>query len=629
MPKYRVYELAKEFHTESKTLLQLLAAHGVKAKNQLVSVGEEERKYLQSIFAKETKSASEEREEARKIRENAFAAEHPQIYNHPEKMKVSALTIHAFRKFLPDMKIPLHPNITFIVGQNATSKSTLLGMICQPLEFTSQYKKYTRIYDDIVKKDMKTIAGAPFESEFSNVFRMSPIYDNPENKKYTYDILLTAEDDTLVLPVSSGKRGDQKKNNFRVVAGKTRYAGEGNFPHPVIYLGLKRLYPLADSKKFSVNPSYEMSKDEQKFYAEWQQKIMVIQEEIKPEFVSTDTRDFLGCQTKTYDTETNSAGQDNLGQILSAIISFMRLKKTLQEKYCGGVLLIDEVDATFHILAQEKLLDLFVYASQKLNLQIVCTTHSLGLIQSCNYHYKKYASIVLLYRRGETIRAKSDVSYQDVEAEIKAAAVKGYEPPLTTVLFEDNVAAQFFRFITNRQYTQFIKTYNTEQNNDKTALSADVYLRLAAKDIPEFNAIIFVIDGDKSGEITKKHRHILALPGANALEKEMYQFLHALPEDDEFWSMKPGEYNWQMCFRDDNYVNIPSNAETKEYKKWFALQKKHWGVGLKKLYTRWLKDNKMSAIQFNKEFFKVYNQTSKTKIDDTVLQRIIDWVEAL
>jgi len=627
MPRYRVYELAKEFNTDTKTLLRLLVEHGVEAKNHFFAVGDEEHKYLQSIFAKERQSSPEEREEARKVRENAFAAEHPQIFNHPEKMKVSSLTIHTFRKFLSDMKIPLHPNITFIVGQNATSKSTLLGMICQPLEFTSKYKKYTRIYDDIIKQDMKTIAGTAFESDISDVFRMSPIYDNPENKKYTYDIHLTVDDDTLVLPVSSEKRGDQKENNIRFVAGKTRHSGEGNFPHPVIYLGLKRLYPLADSKKFSINPSFQLSQEEKDFYAEWQQKIMVVPEKIEPEFVSTDTRDFLGAQTSVYDAETNSAGQDNLGQILSAIISFRRLKETLQERYCGGILLIDEVDATFHILAQEKLLDLFVYASQKLNLQIVCTTHSLGLIQSCSYHYKKFASIVLLYRRGETIRAKSDVSYQDVEAEIKAAAVKGYEPPLTTVLFEDNVAAQFFRFITNGQYKTFIKTYSTERNNDKTALPANVYLWLAAKDIPEFNAIIFVIDGDKSGEITKKHRHILALPGTNALEKEMYQFLHTLPEDDEFWSVEPGGYNWQMCFRD--YVNIPSDTKTNGYKEWFSKQKSYWGTGLKKLYTRWIKENKSLAIQFNKEFFKVYNQTSKTKIDDTVLQRIIDWVEAL
>ncbi|MBQ8698922.1 MAG: hypothetical protein IJ521_07980, partial [Schwartzia sp.] len=128
----------------------------------------------------------------------------------------------------------------------------------QPLEFTSKYKKYTRIYDNIAKQDIKTIAGAHFESKFSNVFRMSPIYDNPENKKYTYDIHLTVDDDTLILPVSSERRGDQKKNNIRFVAGSTRHSGDGNFPHPVIYLGLKRLYPLADSEKFSVNPYFEL-----------------------------------------------------------------------------------------------------------------------------------------------------------------------------------------------------------------------------------------------------------------------------------------------------------------------------------------------------------------------------------
>lgn len=618
MPKYRVYELAKEYDVDTKTVLQLLTDHGFIVKSTRSSVGEEEQKYLHAVFVKE-----KNREE----REKSFADKHPKIFSNTEKLKVSALVIHKFRKFLPAMKIPLHPNVTFIVGQNATSKSTLLGMICQPLEFTSEYKKYTRIYDDIVKTDMRTISGESFQSDFSDVFRMSPIYDNPENNKYTYDIQLTVEDDTLTLPVSSEKRGDQKKNNIRFVAERTRYSGDGNFPHPVIYLGLKRLYPLADSKKFSINPSFELSKKEKDFYAEWQQRIMVMPEAINPEFVSTDTRDFLGCQMTDYDAETNSAGQDNLGQILSAIISFMRLKNRLQEKYCGGVLLIDEVDATFHILAQEKLLQLLVFASKELNLQIVCTTHSLGLIRFCSYYYKRETSIVLLYRHDEFIRSKSGVSYQEVEAEIQAIAGKEYQPPLTTILFEDDVAAQFFRILTNGQYANYIKVYSTEKTNEQTALPADVYLHLATKNIPEFNTILFVIDGDKGSEITNRHHHIVALPGAKSIEREMYEFLYHLPKNDSFWSLKPGEYSWQMCFR--NYPTLLDSAKTHEYKKWFTEQKIHWGRGAQKLYKRWIKDNKEIVLEFNEKLFKVYNKTAKVKIADTIRQSIKDWIELL
>ena len=82
---------------------------------------------------------------------------------------------------------------------------------------------------------------------------MSPIYDNPKDKKYFYDIELELDDKILKLPVQTKSRPttNNNDNNIRFVVGKTRHRGEGNFPHPVIYLGLNRLYPLANSKKLN------------------------------------------------------------------------------------------------------------------------------------------------------------------------------------------------------------------------------------------------------------------------------------------------------------------------------------------------------------------------------------------
>ena len=50
MSKYRVYELAKEFHTESKNVLKLLTQNGYEIKNTLSSVGEEERAVIQRLL---------------------------------------------------------------------------------------------------------------------------------------------------------------------------------------------------------------------------------------------------------------------------------------------------------------------------------------------------------------------------------------------------------------------------------------------------------------------------------------------------------------------------------------------------------------------------------------------------
>ena len=50
MSKYRVYELAKEFHTESKNVLKLLTQNGYEIKNTLSSVGEEERAVIRRLL---------------------------------------------------------------------------------------------------------------------------------------------------------------------------------------------------------------------------------------------------------------------------------------------------------------------------------------------------------------------------------------------------------------------------------------------------------------------------------------------------------------------------------------------------------------------------------------------------
>ncbi|MBR5909199.1 MAG: translation initiation factor IF-2 N-terminal domain-containing protein, partial [Schwartzia sp.] len=52
MSKYRVYELAKEFHTESKNVLKLLTQNGYEVKNTLSSVGDEERDLIKKLLAK-------------------------------------------------------------------------------------------------------------------------------------------------------------------------------------------------------------------------------------------------------------------------------------------------------------------------------------------------------------------------------------------------------------------------------------------------------------------------------------------------------------------------------------------------------------------------------------------------
>ena len=521
-------------------------------------------------------------------------------------LTVDYLKIKAFRKFEEDSKIKIGKNITLIVGQNATSKSTVLGMICQPFEFTQKYKSYTNVYDGIEKSKTRTISGDTFESDYSKVFRMSLKYDDPEVRQYIYEVGLKSNEQEQVLEVKSNKRTDQTNNKLRFVVGRTRKKGEGNYPHPVIYLGLSRLFPLANSKNVSLNENFNLTDDEKEFYSKWMASITVVQENTTPEYVSTEYKEFLGFKTDCYDAEAISAGQDNLGQFITAVLSFDRLKKKLGENYQGGLLVIDELDATLHVLVQEKLLEFLIWASENLQLQIVATTHSQHIIKLCCRNYKNMSKVIYLFKREGIVKVANNPTFEAMSADLEAIVAKK-EVAKTTVLFEDDRGAEFFKFITQNKFSAYLNIPSYSKGNE-VSLSSDVLLKLAAKRIKEFENIIFVIDGDKGNEITRAHRNLLALPCKLALEHQMYLLLKDLPENDSFWGQELGEYNKQICFR--NFGSIPSASHTQEYKNWFLSQKAYWGRANNKLYKRWQIDHKDECVTFIKNFVEKLKKVS-------------------
>ena len=80
MSKYRVFELAKEFHTESKVVLDILKKGNYKVANHLSSVGDEERNAIKNHFEKKSAPAAKNQPKAAPEKK-----EHPKQVNHAEK----------------------------------------------------------------------------------------------------------------------------------------------------------------------------------------------------------------------------------------------------------------------------------------------------------------------------------------------------------------------------------------------------------------------------------------------------------------------------------------------------------------------------------------------------------------
>ena len=80
---------------------------------------------------------------------------------------IKSLYVERFRA-MKKLTIPLGKKVTVIAGQNATCKSTLLGMIGQPFGLKSE----------------RTIFNKPFSTKFSDIFKFSKTYDLPGEHEY-------------------------------------------------------------------------------------------------------------------------------------------------------------------------------------------------------------------------------------------------------------------------------------------------------------------------------------------------------------------------------------------------------------------------------------------------------------
>ncbi len=493
-------------------------------------------------------------------------------------MKVKKINIEKFRH-LEGIEIKFGKLVTAIAGQNGTGKSSILGLIGHIFSFREK--------DNAIK--YKTIDGKPFETQFSEIFRFSyPDYDKPGNHKYSVEL-----DDGDIIPVTSSDRLEKgREKTLRLVVGK-KARGEGKRNYPVIYLGLRRLFPLAQEEIVNKNKPSDLNQQEIQEYQLLHNSILMLNEQISPEFVDTFSKKFYATKTQKYDCLGNSAGQDNIGQIITAILSFQRIKNILGNNYMGGLLLVDEIDVTLFAGAQEKLIEKIFRLAQDLTLQIVFTTHSIEILKRLMLpQYKNDSEIVFLDNSSGTVRG-----------------VQGDSITLTQminnlcVMFEIEKDSKINVFCEDNEARLWIKNILGNKVTKKINIIADNFgggnlVYIANKKIPVFKKSIFVLDGDQSNALRNNRcPRVLLLPGSKSPENVFFEYLRNLPANDYFWG-KTGEYVQQVCFRD-----LPTLSEDRAVmKEWFKNQSIYWGKGCSRLFNHWKKNNSNISCDFKRDF---------------------------
>ena len=511
---------------------------------------------------------------------------------------VKYLEIEKFRLF-KNKKIRFGKKITILAGQNATGKSTILGLVGSSCEF----------------KEKSLVFNKQFKAKFEELFKASPEKDKSGTigKIVFTDNEFSEEVDYRFLRIS----WQDHKKRFRVIPFKEIYdpinkkkkRTDAKFTKPVLYLGLSRLFPLGEGNESNFK-ELKLDEEDKKWLIAKYNYILSNNENIrtigKTNKMIAKNKYAIGIETEKYDFLANSAGQDNLGQILLNLLSLKKLNFVN-----GGVFLIDEFDATLHISAQIRLYETLYEIAEKHNIQIIFTTHSLSFLK---YIYPKIEfndneknnNIELVYftTANGILEVLKNPNIYLIENDLKISS--GYKLNSKISVFSEDAEAQFF-------IENILEDYITKFKLIKAKLSCDVLMNLRKHDPKYFSNTIIILDGDYKKQIPKNYKNIIKLPGSYRPEKVLYDYLISLPPEHDYWNVckEYPDYGFSRRYFLERGPDKYNGKESEQYKKWF--QDNLEGFKVTQLMKFWIDDNRNVVDKFINDFIVIHNKIAEGK----------------
>lgn len=515
-------------------------------------------------------------------------------------MIIKNVQIEKFRGF-KQAEFALGTNITVIAGQNGTQKTTLLGMISQPFSISGKTNPLS---------GEKPLCGGSYRSGFSEKFKLSASFDKPKSHEWTLNLVNGDPDFT----VESMPRSASNPDVIRFWRKGDRTKGSGYIPLPVIYLSLSRLFPIGEDQDLDLSDEVVLTQEEIELYSELHNRILIIPDAplISIDFLSSTQKKTLGASTDYYDWRMNSAGQDNIGKILLAILSFKRLKKQYPTSYKGGLLVIDELDATLYPASQIKLLDVLRKYSSQLDVQVVFTTHSLNILErSCELQndpkLRDQVKVVFLRKNNHHIKIVQEPDYDYIKSMLNNVLLNVIKPRKIRIFTEDQECIVFCRSLLGRKISSV-------EYIDCT-FGCDSLVELVSKGVPGFrqSESIIVLDGDvsKTPATFKKARrypHIMVLPGDRSPERVLAEYLYALSDDAPEWEQICEGYRKQIAFGEESIAEI--RRDRVKAKQWFQGQQRNWGRNSSRMINLWRSKNQKICNDFVSKFLEVFRLAS-------------------
>lgn len=538
-------------------------------------------------------------------------------------MIIQSINIEKFRA-IEKMELNIGRNITAIAGRNATLKTTLLGIIGQPFTISKQNTMY----------GAKTIDGYNFKSQFKEKFKISS-KDKVGEHRWTLKLYNKGYYPQSEITITSISRPTKRNpNEIRFWNAKSRSKGSGYVQIPAYYLSLSRLFPIGESKATN-KAKMVLTNEESTLFLKYYREILSIHNQSNSSVhmeKTIDSKVFVGVNDDIHDIYTNSAGESNIGRIILAILSFRRLKETYKE-YKGGILLIDEIDATLYGYSQKKLIEFLLKMSKEYRIQIIFTTHSPLILKQVNKLQRDeiknketdinqdnltYNSTIIYLKpryigddkkmiEGKNIDSANLLNQMIDDINLQPSVIR----QSVNIYLEDRRAKSLLVFLLRKLINV---NYENYMNIIDINLGWSNYVQLHQKKVPEFLNSIIILDHDvKEKKDAKRALKYIQDDTENIifLPTDVEQGLFKLLKNNETYSkferqIKDVIISYDVCFRDwteNEYASI-------EYKKWFAYMENALN-GYEALFEFWYSENQNLAEQFIQEFVDAYNKIAE------------------
>ncbi|AUJ83190.1 AAA family ATPase [Enterobacter cancerogenus] len=482
---------------------------------------------------------------------------------------IKEIKIHRYRK-LENLDFTFDPTVNIISGTNGTCKTSLLHIISNSVKspgLRSEDFENPNCFKII--RNTNVLINPKIEA----LVRDAKQYNDPANglKGNLFEVEYT-----------DGKQLKFRKHNSKI---QSRYAIKPYYGQaaesqylpscPVIYLGLSRLFPTGEIVDDTLLSNGKLNLPESylnRLTTLYSQLINIDMENVEikkistfksgPEFTST---------VDGIDSNTISSGEDNLFIILKSLISLSYYYENLINKdNCKSILLIDEYDATLHPSLQEKLFDIITEYSEKYNIQVFMTTHSLSLLE---YAIENKNNVIYLLNNYTDVELIENPSIIDIKMHLRNDTRDNiYNKKRIPVFMEDDEA----RFVLNEIFDYF-------SEHDKSFNLVRRFFHLVPSKIGADNlATIFkdpylletslksicILDGDKSNSL---ERCTMKLPGKESPEVMFFKYIEQIytKNDTSFWRNKnitKQGYTKQKFLSDIRPDILAINAKIEEFK---------------------------------------------------------------